>query len=676
MPFTDLPLPDHPLPCTIDGILSAYRDGSLAPGQVIGRLWATWLAAGWVPPLDPNTPPALPAQDPVWISRCTAAQLQAQLDALADRVLQASAEADARAASAATAHPSDLLPLYGIPFAVKDNIDVAGLFTTAACPEFAQPGGDTAEAVRRLMAAGAIVVGKTNLDQFATGLVGQRSPYGAPSSTFSVDHVSGGSSSGSAVAVARGEVPFALGTDTAGSGRVPAGFNNLVGLKPTPGLVPTHGVLPACKSLDCVSVFALTAHDAARVLAVMAGPMAGQPAFPSHAAARQPGLPHFPQALRVGLPAQTAPCDDAAYAAAFERAQQALPMLPGFAPVSAQAVDLSPLWAVARLLYEGPWVAERYAAIANFIEGHPLALHPVVGRIIQSARNHDAIGSFMAQYRLQDLAAQIAPLWDDIDVLMVPTAPTLPTQGSVEADPIGRNSLLGSYTNFVNLLGWSALAVPAGFPSDGLPFGVTFIAPGGRDAALLELGARWQALTQRLSLEQPEDWPHEAMLGCRLPAPAPEAWDLPALPSQRPPARPTMALAVVGAHLVGMPLHGQLVERQARLLARTHTAPAYRLFALPGTVPPKPGLARLSAAELAQAEGARIEVEVYELPQDSLGSFLALIPSPLGLGSVELADGSWVKGFICEPAGLVGAQDISALGGWRAYMASRARPQA
>jgi len=471
MPFTDLPLPDHPLPCTIDGILSAYRDGSLAPGQVIGRLWATWLAAGWVPPLDPNTPPALPAQDPVWISRCTAAQLQAQLDALADRVLQASAEADARAASAATAHPSDLLPLYGIPFAVKDNIDVAGLFTTAACPEFAQPGGDTAEAVRRLMAAGAIVVGKTNLDQFATGLVGQRSPYGAPSSTFSVDHVSGGSSSGSAVAVARGEVPFALGTDTAGSGRVPAGFNNLVGLKPTPGLVPTHGVLPACKSLDCVSVFALTAHDAARVLAVMAGPMAGQPAFPSHAAARQPGLPHFPQALRVGLPAQTAPCDDAAYAAAFERAQQALPMLPGFAPVSAQAVDLSPLWAVARLLYEGPWVAERYAAIANFIEGHPLALHPVVGRIIQSARNHDAIGSFMAQYRLQDLAAQIAPLWDDIDVLMVPTAPTLPTQGSVEADPIGRNSLLGSYTNFVNLLGWSALAVPAGFTSDGLPFG-------------------------------------------------------------------------------------------------------------------------------------------------------------------------------------------------------------
>jgi allophanate hydrolase len=670
MPFTDLTQPDHLLPCTIDGLLAAYREGTLAPGQVIGRLWTSWLASGWVPPEDPNAAPMLPAQDPVWISRCTAAHLQAQLDALADRALQA------QSGSSTPAHPVDLLPLYGIPFAVKDNIDVAGLFTTAACPEFAQPGGDTAEAVRRLMAAGAIVVGKTNLDQFATGLVGQRSPYGAPTSTFSADHVSGGSSSGSAVAVARGEVPFALGTDTAGSGRVPAGFNNLVGLKPTPGLVPTHGVLPACKSLDCVSVFALTAHDAARVLAVMAGPMAGQPAFPSHAAARQPGLPHFPRALRVGLPAQTAPCDDAPYASAFERAQLALPSLSGFAPVSTRAVDLAPLWAVARLLYDGPWVAERYAAIANFIEQHPLAVHPVVGRILQGARKHDAIGSFMAQYRLQDLAAQIASLWDDIDVLMVPTAPTLPTQASVEADPIGRNSLLGSYTNFVNLLGWSALAVPAGFTPEGLPFGVTFIAPGGRDAALLELGARWQAMTQRLSLEQPEEWPHETMLGCRLPAPAPEAWDLPPLPSQRPPARPTMPLAVVGAHLAGMPLHGQLVERQARLLSRTRTAPAYRLFALPGTVPPKPGLARLGADELARSEGASIEVEVYEVPQDSLGSFLALIPPPLGLGSVELADGRWVKGFICEPAGLVGAHDISHLGGWRAYMASLASKQA
>ncbi len=669
MPFTDLTPPDHPLPCTIDGLLAAYREGTLEPAQVIAQLWAQWLASGWQPPADPMAPPACPAQDPVWISRCTAAQLQVQLDALAERARQA------QSAGPATAHPADLLPLYGIPFAVKDNIDVAGLYTTAACPDFAQPGGDTAEAVRRLMEAGAIVVGKTNLDQFATGLVGQRSPYGAPSSTFSADHVSGGSSSGSAVAVARGEVPFALGTDTAGSGRVPAGFNNLVGLKPTPGLVPTHGVLPACKSLDCVSVFALTAHDAARVLAVMAGPMAGQPVFPAHAAASRPGLPHFPQALRVGLPAQTVPCDDEPYAAAFERAQLALSLLPGFAPVSTQAVDLAPLWAVARLLYEGPWVAERYAAIANFIEQHPLAVHPVVSRIIQGARNHDAIGSFMAQYRLQDLAAQIAPLWDQIDVLMVPTAPALPTHASVEADPVGRNSLLGSYTNFVNLLGWSALAVPAGFTSEGLPFGVTFIAPGGRDAALLELGAKWQALTQRLSVEQAEGWPHEPMLGCRLPAPAPEAWDLPNLPAQRPPTRPTMPLAVVGAHLVGMPLHGQLVERQARLLARTRTAPAYRLFALPGTVPPKPGLARLSAAELAQAEGASIEVEVYELPQDSLGSFLALIPPPLGLGSIELADGSWVKGFICEPAGLVGAQDISHLGGWRAYIASLRGPQ-
>jgi allophanate hydrolase len=669
MPFTDAGLADFDIPCTIDGLLQAYRDDALTPDQVIAAVFARW--QGSTAARLPGQEADLPA-DPAWITRADAAFLQAQLDALQARlqVLKAAATAPAQA------HGVDLLPLYGVPFAVKDNIDVAGLATTAACPEFAFTPGTHAEAVRRLIEAGAICVGKTNLDQFATGLVGQRSPYGAPHSTVSPDHISGGSSSGSALVVARGEVPFALGTDTAGSGRVPAAFNNLVGMKPTPGLVPTHGVLPACKSVDCVSVFALTAHDAARVLAVMSGPMAGQPVFPSHAKAQQPGLPHFPQALRVGVPAQAEWYGDTAYAQAFERAQQALPHLPGFAPVHSAPIDFTPLWQVARLLYEGPWVAERYAAIADFIEARPEALNPVVGRIVQGARNHDAIGTFLAQYQLLDLAAQVQSLWADVDVLMVPTAPTFPTQASVAADPIGRNSQLGLFTNFVNLLGWSALAVPAGFTEEGLPFGVTFIAPGGRDAALLQLGARWQALTQQQGAEHPEAWPHEPMLGCRLPAPAPEAWALPTLPAQRPKATPTMALAVVGAHLAGMPLHGQLQERQARLLARTHTAPAYKLYALPGTVPPKPGLARLSPQELAAGQGASIELEVYELPQDSLGSFLGLIPPPLGLGSVELADGSWVKGFICEPAGLVGAQDVSHLGGWRAYIASLKRPAA
>ncbi len=657
MPFTDAGLPESDLPCTIDGLLRAYRSDSLQPEQVLAALWARWQ--------DGSADGAL-LDDTAWISRAGVVALQSQLDALHAKV----ATLKAASPQQASVHPADLLPLYGVPFAVKDNIDVAGMPTTAACPAFAYTPAVSAEAVRRLVDAGAIVVGKTNLDQFATGLVGQRSPYGAPHSTFSADHVSGGSSSGSAVVVARGEVPFALGTDTAGSGRVPAGFNNLVGMKPTPGLVPTHGVLPACKSLDCVSVFALTAHDAARVMAVVSGPMAGQPSFPSHAKAAQPGLPQFPQALRVGLPSQAEWFGDAAYAEAFERAQQALPLLPDFAPVHTTAVDFTPLWDVARLLYEGPWVAERYAAIADFFETHPEAVHPVVARIIEGARRHDAIGTFMAQYKLQDLAASVQGLWDEVDVLMVPTAPTFPTQASVEADPIGRNSQLGTYTNFVNLLGWSALAVPAGFTPEGLPFGVTFIAPGGRDAALLELGARWQALMQRLSAEQPEAWPDEPMLGCRLPAPAPEAWALPALPGQRPRAAATMAVAVVGAHLAGMPLHWQLTDRQARLLARTRTAPAYKLYALPGTVPPKPGLSRLSAPELAAGSGASIEVEVYELPQDSVGSFLAMIPPPLGLGSVELVDGAWVKGFICEPGGLVGAEDISHLGGWRAYIAS------
>ncbi|NBD21202.1 allophanate hydrolase [Aquabacterium fontiphilum] len=622
MTFFDLPSPAT-VPHTIAGLLAAYREG-LTPAAVLAHLWHRWQA--------------LPASDAAWIARATAAQLQTQLDALAGQ-------------------SPDTLPLYGVPFAVKDNIDVAGWPTTAACPAFAYKPDETAEVVQRLQRAGAILVGKTNLDQFATGLVGVRSPYGAPRSSFSAAHVSGGSSSGSAVVVARGEVPFALGTDTAGSGRVPAGFNNVVGLKPTPGRVSTHGVLPACRSLDCVSVFALTAADAARVLAQIDGLRPGEPCFNPHA----PGPARLPRSLRVGIPAVPVFDGDAAYAKAFEAARghcETLVTTEGAAwPAQMVPVDMAPLFEVARLLYDGPWVAERHAAIDAFIRTQPDALHPTVREIIASASNHSAVDAFRGLYRLRELATQLAPLWQQIDVLMVPTAPTHPTVASVEAEPVARNALLGTYTNFVNLLGWSALAMPAGFTAEGLPFGVTFIGPPGADAALLDLGLAWQRNWQA---RQP------AALGCALPPPAPS--DLAEPPPLR--AEPTLALAVVGAHLSGMPLHSQLVERHARLLATTQTAPHYRLFALPGTVPPKPGLARLSPDD-DPALGHAIALEVYAVPQSAIGSFLALIPPPLGLGSVELADGSWVKGFICEPAGLAGAEDISHFGGWRAYIRHR-----
>ncbi len=612
------------VPATVAHLLTAYRDGSLQPDQVIARLWARWQGL----PIQ---------QDPAWITRADAAFLQQQLDALAGQSPEA-------------------LPLYGVPFAVKDNIDVAGLPTTAACPAFAFEPSTSAEVVRRLMAAGAIVVGKTNLDQFATGLVGTRSPYGAPSSTFSQAHVSGGSSSGSAVTVARGEVCFALGTDTAGSGRVPAGFNNLVGLKPTPGLVPTHGVLPACRSLDCVSVFALTAADAARVLQVAEGPMAGQASFNIF----KPQLPRLPHALRVGVPVSPEFFGDADYAQAFEQAKTQWAHLsePDGSPwpVTMVPVDMQGFSDVARLLYEGPWVAERQAAISSFMAQHADEMNPIVRGIIEGAGQHDAVAAFKGQYRLKELAAQQAGVWHDIDVLMVPTAPTMPTKASVQADPVGRNAQLGIYTNFVNLLGLAALALPAGFTVGSLPFGITLIGPAGADAALLDLGARWQS-----------SWLDDGLsLGCGLGMASESELILPGCKAIA--AEPVMAVAVVGAHLSGMPLHRQLLERQARLLVRTHTAPRYQLYALPGTVPPKPGLARIFD-DAAPESGHAIELEVYALPQSAMGSFLAMIPPPLGLGSVELADGTWVKGFICEPCGIAGAQDISHFGGWRAYMA-------
>jgi allophanate hydrolase len=566
---------------------------------------------------------ALRADDPAWILRCDEAFVEAQLMRLQDVSPLA-------------------LPLYGVPFAVKDNIDVAGLPTTAACPAFAYTPERHATVVQRLLDAGAVLVGKTNLDQFATGLVGTRSPYGEVPNTFDTAHVSGGSSSGSASVVARGLVAFALGTDTAGSGRVPAGFNNLVGWKPTPGAVPMAGVLPACRTLDVVSVFALTVADATLVAALLEG-TDNEPAF-QHAAPRPPWLGRTGAPLRVGVPA--APACDAAlgYDGAFDDAVAQWRAW-GIEPV---AVNMAPFDEVAQLLYDGPWVAERYAAVQALIETAPEALDVTVRRVIMAACEHDAVAAFRARYTLEALRQRIAALWQGIDLLMVPTAPTCPTRAAVAAEPVARNTELGRYTNFVNLLGLAALALPSGFTPAGLPFGVTFIAPGGSDAALAEFGLRWEAA---------RDLP----LGRHLRRAA--AADR--RPSRRPAAAATLEIAVVGAHLAGMPLHGQLVDRGCRLVERTLSAPCYRLYALAGTSPPKPGLARVAE------DGVAIELEVYEMPCDAVGSFLALIPPPLGLGSVQLADGRWTRGFICEPAGLAGALDISAHGGWRAYLAAR-----
>ena len=554
----------------------------------------------------------------------------------ADTLMAAARACDARLAAdgAALLHRE---PLLGMPFAVKDNIDVEGLPTTAAYKGWTPaPAAAHATAVQRLVDAGAIPIGKTNLDQFATGLVGTRSPFGAVPNAFDPAYVSGGSSSGSAVVVASGQVPFALGTDTAGSGRVPAGFNQLVGLKPTPGRVGTGGVVPACRTIDCVSVFALTAADAAQVLALIEGP------DPRDAYSRfEVGAARFGRVLRIGVPSSPTFTSEA-YAARFaEAVAQASALGHTVVPI-----DFAPLHRTAELLYGGPWVAERHAAAQAQLEADPEAFDPAVRTVIAGAMAFSATDAFRGLYALQAARADSAALWSQVDLLLVPTAPGHPTLVEVAADPIGVNARLGQYTNFVNLLGWCALALPFTPTPSGLPFGVTFIGPAGADTALARFGDQWQ---QALALPL-------GAIGHPLPAVADSLW---------PASRPTMPIAVVGAHLSGLPLNGQLTERGATLAEATTTAAHYRLHALPDTTPPKPGLQRVAEG------GSAIAVEVWDVPVERVGSFLALVPPPLGLGSVQLADGRWVHGFICEGHALARATDISRYGGWRAYLASR-----
>ena len=534
-------------------------------------------------------------------------------------------------------------PLAGLQFAVKDNLDVLGLPTTAACPAFAYAPTAHAVVVQKLLDAGASLLGKTNLDQFACGLNGTRSPYGAVPNAFDPAYVSGGSSSGSAYAVATGQVDFALGTDTAGSGRVPAGLNNIVGIKPSKGLVSTRGLVPAAQSVDCVSIFARTVATAAQVLQAAMGydpldPFSRPLVLETHA---------LPARFRFGVPSELTFFGDSAAEAAFQQAIQRLRDMGG-TPVT---IDYAPLAAAAALLYDSALVAERYAAVRGFFDAHADQVVEPVRSILAAGRGYSAADVYDAQVKLRAYGQQAAAMWEGgvgIDVLLVPTAPTHYTIAQMQADPVVLNRNLGAYTNFVNLLDYAAISVPSSLRPDGLPFGITLIGPCGSDWQLAELGQRYHHAS--------------GMLQGALDLPLPEPQSLPGL---QPPA--TVRVAVVGAHLSGMPLNSQLTERQATLVASTSTAADYRLFALPGTVPPKPGLLRV-----APGTGAAIALEVWEMPLAHYGSFVALIPAPLGIGSLALADGSSVQGFICEPQALQGALDISHLGGWRAYIASLA----
>ncbi len=531
------------------------------------------------------------------------------------------ADRDAALATLA-ARGADDAPLAGVTFAVKDNIDVAGLATTAACPSYASVPTHHAAPVAALLAAGATCIGKTNLDQFATGLVGTRSPYGTPRNPIDARLAPGGSSSGSAVAVALGIVDVALGTDTAGSGRVPAAQCRIVGVKPTPGRISTRGVVPAVRSIDCVSVFGRDVAGAVRARTVMDGD-------DGEAFSRRLGV--WPGRIRrLGIPSSTqvvldGPLERAAWRATLER-------LADTGAVELIEVDTAPLLDAGILLYEGAWVAERYVAVGAHVASGATDIDPVVRSIIEPAGTIRATDAFRSQYRLAELRRAATAAWQGVDGLLVPTSPGVATLEEVAADPVGRNSRLGVYTNGVNLLGWCGVAVPGVDRADGWPFGVTVLGrPWADDEA-----ARVAALV------------------------AGHAAPPPSLPAG-------LDVVVVGAHLSGMPLNHQLADRGAVRVDETVTAPSYRLWAMAGGPVPKPALEFVG-----DGAGAALAVETWRLPWAAVGAFLAEIPAPLGLGTVQLADGSQVTGFIAEPRAMQGATDVTSFGGWRAYIASRA----
>jgi allophanate hydrolase len=572
---------------TIEILRQRYSRGETTPVEVVKDIYAQIREAG---------------ERPIWISLANEKQALERASAI-----------------------DITLPLGGVPFAVKDNFDVAGMTTTAGCPSYAYEPERTATVVQKLLEAGAILIGKTNMDQFATGLVGVRSPYGACSSVYDSRYISGGSSSGSAVAVAKALSAFSLGTDTAGSGRVPAAFNNLVGLKPTRGLLSTNGIVPACRSLDCVSIFSQTARDA-RILWNVAQ---GFDAADSYSRAFAPGAgaaPWLSGTFRFGIPedSQLKFFSDDETPALFRKAIDNLTAVGGL-PTT---IDFSIFQEAAELLYSGPWVAERFAAVGEFLQMHSDGVNDVVKNIILGGAKYSAADAYRSGYRLESLKQRAAEQWARMDVLLLPTAGTIYRREAVQADPVRLNSNLGFYTNFVNLMDLAAIAIPAGFRRDGLPFGVSLIGPGFSDEALMRLASRY--------MREPSSEANTAP-GCVL-------------------------VAVAGAHLTGQPLNWQLTDRHARLVETCRTASDYRFYAL-DTVPPKPGLIREPGFS-----GPGIEVEVWAVPEDALGSFVAAIPQPLAIGTVTLEDGRLVKGFVCEPAGLSGAREITKQKSWRNYL--------
>ncbi|WP_236196741.1 allophanate hydrolase [Pseudomonas glycinae] len=582
----------------LDALRQAYRNGDTTPRQLLLALREKAAA------LNPDYH--------LFIHLLSAEELEPYLAALDGRDL-------------------DSLPLYGVPFAIKDNIDLAGVPTTAACPAFAYVPERSATIVEQLLALGAIPLGKTNLDQFATGLNGSRSPYGACPNSVLAEYPSGGSSAGSSLAVALGVASFALGTDTAGSGRVPAALNNLVGLKASKGLISTAGVLPACRTLDCVTTFTATAREASQLLALTARLDPRDEYSRSNPSWNDGTAFGAPRPFRFGVPR----AQDLAFFGCEEGPRLFGDAIDRLKALGGEAVelDLSPFLEAARLLYEGPWVAERYSVAGELMEENPEAVLPVIRAVLAKAPAVSGVQTFRAQYRLQALKAVCDKALEGLDCVLTPTIGRPVTLAELDAEPVLRNSELGYYTNFMNLLDYAAVAVPSGFMANGLPWGVTLFGRAFTDQYLLGVAD---------ALQRQQD---------------------PALPTPNNPARHDRArLVVCGAHLDGLALNWQLRQRGARLIEATYSSKNYKLYALAGGPPLRPGMLRVAEG------GVAIAVEVWELPSSELGSFLTGIPAPLGLGKVQLADGRWESGFICEPYGLEGATDISHLGGWRAYL--------
>lgn len=591
---------------TIASLTNAYQSGEITPATLFADLRAQ-----------------AQTLEAVWIHLLSEEELQPYLTALADK-------------------PKAQCPLWGVPFAIKDNIDLAGIPTTAACPEFSYVPEKSAFVVEQLIAAGAIPLGKTNLDQFATGLVGTRSPYGQTPNAFNPDYISGGSSSGSAVATAKGVVSFALGTDTAGSGRVPACFNNLVGLKPSKGLLSTSGVVPACRSLDCVSIFALTAVDAQTVFDV-AAKFDKNDCFARKNPIINQGLVEMPASFTFAVPKaeQLAFFDDHAYQSAFTDAIELLEAIGG----KKVELDFTPLLAAAKLLYEGPWVAERYVATQEIIENNPKAMLEVTYNIISGGITPKATDAFIALYKLQALKQQADELIADagVDVLVSPTAGRHFTISEINEQPIARNSQLGYYTNFMNLLDFAAIAVPTTFTQTNMPFGITLFSEAFSDQKLLTLATRIQAQTA-LTLGATN---HLYV----------------AATNDKPLSAGFIDVLVCGAHLSGMALNWQLQDRGAWLKETTFSASKYKMYAVAGAVE------RPAMIMVGDDQGCAFEVEIWSLPISEFGSFVAGIAAPLGIGKVETVDGREMTGFIAEGYAASLGKDISEFGSWRKYQA-------